>query len=186
MDRAIGDRNILDDICVKFCNILEKHCKYIIVSGFVAISSGRTRATEDIDIIIEKISKNKFTLLHGDLIKNEFNCMQGDNALKLYHDYLIYNLSIRYTYGDSALPEMELKLAKDELDEHQINNRVKLNITGLDVWFSSINSNIAFKEELLKSDKDMEDAKHLRIVFADSIDEKEINKIKSMIKRLRL
>ena len=78
------------------------------------------------------------------------------------------------------------RLAKDELDEYQLEKVVKLNITGLDVWFSSINSNIAFKEELLKSDKDMEDAKHLRIVFADSIDEKEINKIKSVIKRLRL
>ena len=77
-------------------------------------------------------------------------------------------------------------MAKDELDEYQLEKVVKLNITGLDVWFSSINSNIAFKEELLKSDKDMEDAKHLRIVFADSIDEKEINKIKSVIKRLRL
>ena len=46
--------------------------------------------------------------------------------------------------------------------------------------------NIAFKEELLKSEKDMEDAKHLRIVYADKLDESEINKIKKEIKRLRL
>ena len=53
MEREIRDRNILDTFCTEFCDIVEKHCKYIIVSGFVAIASGRTRGTEDIDMIIE-------------------------------------------------------------------------------------------------------------------------------------
>ena len=109
-----------------------------------------------------------------------------DNPEEIYSDYLKAGLSVRYAYKDQPLPEMEIKMAKDELDEYQLKNRIKLEMMGLDVWFSTIDSNIAFKEELLKSDKDMEDAKHLRIVFADSIDEKEINKIKSVIKRLRL
>lgn len=46
--------------------------------------------------------------------------------------------------------------------------------------------NIAFKEELLKSDKDIEDAKHLRIIYGDKIDEKEIEKRKKEIRKLRL
>ena len=186
MDRAIGNRNIWDDVCEKFCSILEKHCKYIVVSGFVAISSGRTRGTEDIDVIIEKVDSDEFIITHNDLTKNGFICMQGNNAKNLYEDYLKDNLSIRYTYKDLILPEMELKLAKDELDEYQLQNRLKLRQTGLDVWFSTINSNIAFKEELLKSDKDLEDGKHLRIVYDSMVDEKEINIIKQMIKRLRL
>lgn len=186
MDRRISDRNILDNVCTKFCKILEKHCKYIVVSGFVAISSGRTRGTEDIDIIIEKLPCERFIILHKDLIKNEFSCMQGETPKDLYNDYLKENTSIRYTYKNLILPEMELKMAKDELDEYQMNTRTKLPMTGLDVWFGSINYNIAFKEELLKSDKDIEDAKHLRIVYSNSINEDEINKIKRMIKRLRL
>ena len=32
--------------------------------------------------------------------------------------------------------------------------------------------NIAFKEQLLKSDKDIEDAQHLRIIYSDALDEK--------------
>ena len=186
MERRIKDRNILDDICTRFCKVLEKHCKYIVVSGFVAISSGRTRGTEDIDIITERLNINKFDLLHKDLKRNSFLCMQGSNSKNLYKDYLKENTSIRYTYKDFLLPEIELKFAKDELDYSQVKNRVKLNMTGLDVWFSSINSNIAFKEELLKSDKDIEDAKHLRIVYSDEIDENEINEIKKMIRVLRL
>ena len=46
--------------------------------------------------------------------------------------------------------------------------------------------NVAFKEEYLKSDKDKEDAKHLRKIYQDQINEDEINKIKEMIKKLRL
>jgi len=183
--REIRDKNILDKFCIKFCKIIEKYCKYIIVSGFVAISSGRSRATEDIDMIIEKINFEKFKKLHNELVKKGFVCMQSDSAEKVY-DYLKDNLAARYTLKNQPLPEMEIKFAKDELDLHQLKTRIKLPLTGLDVWFSNINMNIAFKEELLKSDKDLKDAEHLRKIYTELVDEKEINHIKMMIKRLRL
>lgn len=185
MDRQISDRNILDDFCISFCRVVEKHCKYIIVSGFLAISSGRTRGTEDIDMIIERLDKNVFFDMHKDLERNGFICMQSNDPKEIF-DYLKDNLCVRYTYKGKLLPEMELKFAKDMLDQYQIDTRKKIPLTGLDIWFSSANMNIAFKEELLKSDKDLEDAEHLRIVFSEEIDEDEINKIKMMIKRLRL
>lgn len=186
MDREVEDRTILDKFTEDFINILEKYTKYIIVSGFVAISHGRSRGTEDIDIIIERISKQKVMDLHRELIKNNFECIQSDNPEDIYDIYLKDNLSVRYVRKGDFVPEIELKFSKDELDEHQLKTRKKYPLTGLDLYFSSIESNIAFKEELLKSDKDMEDAKHLRIIYSDKIDEKEIEKIKKDIKRLRL
>jgi hypothetical protein len=183
--RETGDRNILDKFCIKFCSIVEKHCKYIIVSGFVAISSGRTRATEDIDMIIEKLDFDRFSELHKDLVKSGFVCMQSDSA-KVIFEYLADKTSVRYTLNNQPLPEMELKLAKDELDNYQIATRIKLPLTGLDVWFSSINMNVAFKEELLKSDKDLKDAEHLRKVYPELINDEEIAQIKKMIKKMRL
>ncbi len=186
MERGVKDINILNEFCVRFCKILEKHADYIIVSGFVAIASGRVRATEDIDIIISKIDKELFLQLHNDLVGNDFVCMQSDNGDEIYNEYLNQKSSVRYTLKDQPLPEMELKLAKDELDEYQLKTKQKLELTGLDVWFSSINMNIAFKEEYLKSDKDLEDAKHLREVYSDLVSNDEINKIKQLIKRLRL
>jgi hypothetical protein len=93
---------------------------------------------------------------------------------------------VRYVRKGHFIPEMELKLAKDELDDHQIKTRKKLPLTGLDLYFSSIEMNIAFKEELLTSEKDMDDAKHLRIIYSEVLDEKEIAKIKADIRRLRL
>lgn len=185
MQREIKDRNILDRFCEEFCAIVEKHCKYIVVSGFLAIASGRTRGTEDIDMIIERINFDKFKLLFNGLIKNGFVCMQSSDVEEVY-SYLKDNISVRFTWEDKELPEMEVKFAKDILDEYQLKNRVKLELTGLDIWFSNVNVNIAFKEKLLKSPKDLEDARHLRIVYAEQVNEEEIQEVKHLIKRFRL
>ncbi|MEK6959624.1 MAG: hypothetical protein AABX47_00485 [Nanoarchaeota archaeon] len=186
MSRGIQDRNVLERFALGFCEIVERHCPYIIVSGFVAIASGRTRATEDIDMILPRIDKARFTDLHQDLVKAGFEVMQGGSSASIYDHYLKDGLSIRYIRVGSPLPEMEVKLAKDPLDEYQLKTRMKIPLTGLDLWFSSIDMNIAFKEELLKSAKDLEDAAHLRRVFTGQVDEKEIKSIKALIKRYRL
>lgn len=186
--RIINDKTILDEFAESFCKIIDKYAKYIICSGFVAISHGRTRGTEDIDMIIEKISKDKFIELHKELLKNNFICMQSDNPNDIFDMYLSKGNSIRYVWDDEGFfpPEMEIKFAKDEIDLEQLRNRTKLPLTGLDIFFSPIEDNIAFKEEFLKSDKDIEDAKHLRIIYEEFINEEKINKIKEKIKRLRM
>ncbi|MEX2017272.1 MAG: hypothetical protein WD876_02265 [Candidatus Pacearchaeota archaeon] len=186
MERGIDDRNILDNFALDFCKIAEKHVKYIVVSGFVAISHGRRRTTEDIDMIIEKMSFEKFKLLHKGLDRAGFHCLQSEKAENVY-DYLKNGDSIRYLRKGTFLPpEMEVKFVKDEIDEIQIKTRKKLDFTGLNIWFSSIEFNIAFKEELLKGNKDLEDAKHLRIIYKDEIDNDFIENIKEKIRRLRL
>lgn len=185
MDRQISDRNILDSFCEEFCVIIDKYCKYIVVSGFLAIASGRTRGTEDIDMIIERISKDKFETLFKELGQNDFVCMQSASPEEAY-DYLKENTSLRFTKKDKPVPEMEVKFAKDILDMYQLGQRIKIPLTGLNVWFSNININIAFKEGLLKSSKDLEDSRHLRIVFKEMVNEQEIKEVKKMIRDLRL
>jgi hypothetical protein len=185
MDRQISDRNILDQFCEDFCGIVEQHTQYVVVSGFVAIVSGRVRGTEDIDMIIPRLDLKQFTALHDSLCAGGFACMQSDDANEIF-DYLDKQLSVRYTRVSEFLPEMEVKFSKDALDIEMIARRRKLPVTGLQVWFSDINANIAFKEHYLKSDKDMEDAKHMRAVFHDEIDEDEITRYKALIMRYRL
>jgi hypothetical protein len=80
-------------------------------------------------------------------------------------------------------PEMEVKFAKDSLDEEQLNDRVKLPLTGVDVYFSGVESNIAFKEEFLGAEKDLEDARHLRIIYKGKLNERKIEEIKNKIRR---
>jgi len=185
-ERRIDDRNVLDKFTEDFCAIVDRHVKYIVVSGFVAIASGRSRATEDIDMIIEKMSKDKFVELHNDLDKEGFECMQSSKSEDVF-SYLEHGDSVRYTRKENKLfpPEMDIHFARDEIDEWQLRERQKIEYTGLDVWFSSLDFNIAFKEGLLKTDKDMEDAQHLRRIFEGKFSEEKINKIKAMILLLK-
>ena len=186
MKREVSDRTILDDFAEDFCKIVDKHCKYIICSGFVAISHGRSRGTEDIDMIIEKLSLDKFKELHDKLVENGFVCIQTNDAKKIYEDYLYQGDSVRYTRKNEMLPEMELKFAKDEIDNFQLNSRIKIPFTGLDVYFPRIEEAIAFKEEYLKSEKDLEDAKHLRIIYEGEIDENYIKEFKEKINKIKM
>ncbi len=185
--RSVDDKTILDKFVEEFCRIVEKYVKYIICSGFVAIAHGRARGTEDIDMIIEKISKDKFIKMHNELREKGFVCVQSDYPEEIYEEYLLNKDSVRYVYDDEGYfpPEMEIKFPKDKLDEKQLKDRIKIPLTGVDVYFSSIESNIAFKEEYLKSDKDIEDAKHLRIIYKEELDEDKINKIKKEIREFR-
>jgi len=187
MERRVSDRTLLDEFTETFCEVMEKHAKYIVCSGFVAIAHGRTRGTEDIDMIIEKISKEKFIQLHEDLIKAGFQCIQSDYPEKLYEEYLTKGISIRYTLKDNnfAPPEMEVKFVKDILDEKQLKERQRLPLTGLNIYFSSIESNIAFKEEYLGTEKDLEDARHLRIVYKGKLNINQIDNIKKDIIKFR-
>ncbi len=186
MDREVKDRTILDEFASDFARVIERHAKYIIVSGFVAIAHGRSRGTEDVDIIIERIPRDSFARLHRELLENSFECIQSQDPDEIYKEYLSRNLSVRYVRKGIHIPEIELKLSKDELDEHQLNTRRKLPLTGLDLYFSSIEASIAFKEELLKSEKDVEDARHLRIVYEGKTNEQEIERMKKLIRGLRL
>src|SRR3989344_5284643 len=103
MERGISDRNILDRFAEKFCGIVDRHLKYIVVSGFVAISHGRIRTTEDIDMIIEKISFDKFKTLHDDLRKEGFSCIQSDKVEDIYR-YLEEGDRVRYVEREDLLP----------------------------------------------------------------------------------
>jgi hypothetical protein len=109
---------------------------------------GRSRGTEDIDIIIEKLGKDAFLKMHNDLLLAGFECIHSEYPELIYDDYLKDKTSVRYLRKGLLIPDMELKLAKDELDDYQIKTRKKL----------------------LRSEKDMEDAKHLRIIYSDTLD----------------
>ena len=46
--------NELDKLLLSFIRILEKYFEYVVVAGYVSILFGRSKATEDIDILIKK------------------------------------------------------------------------------------------------------------------------------------
>ena len=58
----------LDKFALNFLSILEKYTKYVVVSGYVAILLGRTRATDDIDVFIKPLSKDEFFRLYNEFL----------------------------------------------------------------------------------------------------------------------
>lgn len=54
------ERSELDKDVLAFTQVLNKcDIEYVIISGYVAILTGRSRSTEDIDVIIEALSESE-------------------------------------------------------------------------------------------------------------------------------
>lgn len=170
----------LDSFTIGFVNILTKHTSYVIVSGYVAILLGRARASEDIDIIIPKIPYSTFQTFYHDLKKQDFYCLNAEDEHIVY-SYLKDDLAIRFAKKDTIIPNIELKWIKHEFHSIALEKRITVQIQQNSLNISSLELQIAFKEEVLRSPKDIEDAEHIRNVAKDHIDEDMIKKYKEKL-----
>ena len=178
LDKVINE---LDKFVFRFIKILEKHTAYVIVSGYIAIILGRDRGTDDVDIIIPKIDKANLNLLYKDLVKNGYWCINSSDLDDLY-ELLISKHSIRFAIEPAVSPNAEIKFSKDIYDNIALKNPIIIKIDNRELKTSFLELQIAYKEEVLKSNKDLEDAKHLRVIAAGYLNENLINEYK---KRLR-
>lgn len=160
IDRTL---NPVDLFTLEFINLLEKHTSYVIVSGYVAILFGRNRSTEDIDVIIPPCTKEAFFSLHKDLLSHGYWCINVDDTEELY-DLLLSKHSIRFAVKPSLSPNAEIKFAKDHYDSVALQHPLTIFIGGKQLKTSLLELQIAYKEEVLKSNKDLEDAEHIRKV----------------------
>ena len=153
----------LDKFVLDFIRILEKHVKYVIVSGYVAILFGRNRTSEDVDIIIEKPDFNTFNKLWSDVYKN-FECINTHDPKKAYYDYLLENVSIRFSRKNEFIPNIKIKLPRIELDNWTLSESKKVIINNYTLFISPLELEIPYKL-YLGSEKDIEDARYLYKFF---------------------
>ena len=169
--------NELDKLLLSFVKVLEKYFEYVVVSGYVSIIFGRARATEDIDILInfnEKIFEDFWNE-----INKKFWCLNAnkENAIET-----LLNKNLRFAKKKEIIPNIEIKICKKEIDFLTLKEKVKvIFLKNRYIFISPIELQIAYKEEVLKSEKDIEDALHLREVFKDVINEKKIEEYKKLI-----
>ncbi len=177
------DLTQLDLFVKEFLEILKKYSDYLIVSGFVSISTGRTRGTEGIDIIFPVIEKPKFNLLFNDLARNDFWCYQSDNADEVY-DYIKNLQSIRFAKINEMFPNIEFipfnetKKAKF----YEFIHPQKIKIDGFEFKIPPLEFEILYKEIILTSKKDVEDARHLRIFFKDILKEDRFRECEKVVR----
>lgn len=172
----------LDALVVRFIKILEKYAEYVIISGYVSILLGRSRATEDVDIFIKHISFEKFSQLYEELKKRGFWCLNAEKPFEIF-SYLKDGLAVRFAEEGKSIPNFEVKFTKKKSDEDAFNDCIKvILLEGNTLKISSLERQIAFKRYFLCSDKDIEDALHVEEVFKDKLDYNKINKLKESIK----
>lgn len=171
---------LLDEFVVDFINILKKHANYVIVSGYVSILFGRSRATEDIDILVKRMTKKKFSDFYSDLQKNGYWCVniqEEDEIFKM----LLDGFAARFAKKSSIIPNVELKFAKNLIEKEAIKTSLNVVMPIGRIKISNIELQIAYKEKVLKSDKDLEDARHLLTVFKDNINNRLLEKYSEML-----
>lgn len=154
----------LDEFVIKLLSIIEKYTKYAIIGGYCSIFFGRGRATEDIGVFMEDIPYKKFEEMYDELTGEGYE-LTIDDPKSLYDDYLHDSLSIRVWEKGFPLLNIEVKIAKKKTQKEALNNRLTINFNGKKIYFGRIEAQIAYKRYILKSQKDLEDARHLEIVF---------------------
>ncbi len=168
----------LDLFMIDFTNILKKYTPYVIVSGYVAILLGRARASEDIDIIIPKIDFPIFRSLLKELREKKFYCLNGDDDKYLF-EYILEKTPLRFAKIGTIIPNIELKCSKNRFDELSLEKTMLVKLPeGVEVPIPHLELQVAFKEAVLKSPKDLEDALYIRAVTKEVIDEKLIEEYK--------
>ncbi len=177
IDRELSE---LDRFTLDFVKILEKYANYVLVSGYVSILLGRARVSEDVDVIIQKIDFSTFQELYNELKKNKYYCLNAEKDSIIY-EYLSDNLAVRFAKKDKMIPNMELKWVKHKFDKLALENTINVNIPKGNLKISHLELQIAFKEEVLKSPKDIDDANHIKEVAKGYLDNKSIQKYKEML-----
>lgn len=172
------------DLFVKdFLTILKRYSDYLIVSGFVSISTGRTRGTEDVDVLVQVMNKDKFEQLFDDLQKGGFWCYQADSVEEMY-PYIKDLQNIRFARVKEMFPNMEMipinKTKKTKFFE--FNHPQKVRVQDFEFKIPPIEFEILYKEIVLGSQKDLADAKHLRTFFAEILKEEKFKEYEPIVR----
>lgn len=175
-DTLVIDRtpSELDEMVLEFTEILdEDDIDYVIVSGYVAILTGRSRATEDIDIVIERLSQKRTTALAERL--REEGYWGATMPLGDLFDTLSDDVRQRIAEDGTMIPNIELWFVKNEYERAALADPLVAEVGEHTVAISPLELQIAYKL-FLSSEKDFEDALHLYEVFGGQLDEDRLQK----------
>ena len=112
----------------------------------------------------------------------DFECIIEDDVKDAFFEYLNQGLPLRFSKKDTYIPNMEIKMPKDQLDIWSLKNRKEVVINNKFILFiSPIELQIPYKL-FLSSDKDIEDAKHLYNRFKNKLDNKLLDYFLSELK----
>jgi hypothetical protein len=167
LDRELSK---LDNFVIDFCKLLKD---YVIVSGYVSILLGRSRSTEDVDLLVSKMSMGEFEKLWEKICDAGFKCINTSIVSEAFD--MLNEHAIRF-YKDIPMPNIEFKMIKNNLDEYSFKNKIKVRMGKEVLYVSPLELQIAYKLFLSQegNEKDLEDAKYLYDLFKEKLNKEEL------------
>lgn len=166
-DTVVVDRepNDLDELAIQFTRILDGlDVNHVYVSGYVAILTGRSRATEDIDVLLERVDDET---IHEIVNRLEDEGMWGpamplDSMAEMLED------NIWVAPDGEMVPHLEAKFVDDDFDRASLANSIVARIGDEEIPIGPLELQIAYKL-WMRADKDFEDAAHLYTIFEENL-----------------
>lgn len=149
----------LDALVLDIVGILDGlDIDYAVVSGYVAVLLGRSRATEDIDIIVERFDAETADELAVRLRAAGYwgAAMPLDDLYETLADDLI----VRVAEDGHRVPNVELKFSHDRYSRRSLTNTVTVRLNDAEIQVGSLELQIAYKLRM-GAQKDFEDALYL-------------------------
>jgi hypothetical protein len=120
--------NDLDDLAVRFSTILDDlGINHVFISGYIAILAGRSRATEDIDVLLEPLDRTSVERLATRL--QDENLWGPAMPLDSMTDMLAGGDNIWVARDGEMVPHLEVKFVDDEYDRASLDNSITARLT---------------------------------------------------------
>mgnify|MGYP005862074679 CR=1 FL=1 len=161
------DPNRLDELAIDFSRILsDLDIDHVFVAGYVAILSGRSRSTEDIDVFIERCRASRIDELVEELGAKGY----WGPAMPLSETYgnLSSGTNIWVAPDGEMSPLLEVKFPSDEFDDASLENATPAHISDNRIPIGPLELQIAYNLSL-GTRTDLEDAAHLYAVFGETL-----------------
>ena len=161
----------LDKDVLEFTQILDAcDVNYVIVSGYVAILTGRSRSTEDIDVILESLSETETEQLVTELKDHGYWGMAM--PLDEMYSMLSEGSRIRIAEEGEMYPNFETWFVSNDVEREALSNPLTVTFDEEQIEISPLELQIAYKLRLAQaadslSGKDFEDALHLYLTFEE-------------------
>lgn len=165
--------NELDRLAITFTEILDDlDIRHVYVAGYVAVLTGRARATQDVDVLLEPLDEAEIDRL-VDLLED--HGMWGP-AMPLADMYeMASEANIWIAPEGQVIPHIEAKFVQDESGYAALEDPLTARIDGAAVPVGPIELEIAYKL-YLGSQKDFEDALHLFTLFEETLRRAELER----------
>ena len=151
--------NALDELILDVADVLDTvGVDYAVVSGYVVVLLGRARATEDIDVLVERFDEGTADEIAQQL--RDAGYWGSAMPLEEMHATLADGLPIRVARDGHRVPNVELKFPSDEFDRASLENTIPIRFDGNELTAGSVELQIAYKLSM-GAQKDAEDALYL-------------------------